>query len=307
MTRVVLLSSDVDMTDFGDALKMAEPTLDVNYEGDDGAADAEVAVCWNPPKGSLGKLKNLKLVHSIAAGVDHIFADYSLPSVPVCRVVDPDLKRGMAEYVLWGVLHFFREMDTVVAQQRDAVWKVPVQRVAKDWSVGVMGLGELGAFVASSLTSLGFDVRGWARSPKTLKGVTTWAGKDQLNEFLDGLDCLVCLIPLTSETIGILNKECFGRMAKASALVNCARGGHLVVDDLLEALASGQLRGALLDVFEVEPLDQRSSLWKTPGVVITPHMASSASTKAITSQILENIGRLKAGVALSNEVRSEGY
>lgn len=307
MTRVVFLSSDTCMVEYGEALKSASTSVDVRYEHDDGAADADVAVCWNPPKGSLGKLKKLKLVHSIAAGVDHIFADPSLPAVPVCRVVDPDLKRGMAEYVLWGALHFFREMNTVLSQQREATWKVPVQRVAKDWAVGVMGLGELGAYAACRLASQGFDVRGWSRSPKAIEGVTTWAGEAELDQFLGGLDCLVCLMPLTSETRGILNNDCFGKMAKDSVLINCARGGHLLVDDLLSALASGQLRGALLDVFEEEPLGQHNVLWHTPGVVITPHMASSASTAAITSQVLENIGRLSAGAPLSNQVSAEGY
>lgn len=307
MTRVVLIGPGDDLAEYGDALKKASPDLEVLQEHEEGSTDAEVAVCWNPSSGSLGRLEKLKLVHSIAAGVDHIFADPSLPAVPVCRVVDPGLKQGMAEYVLWGALHFFRKMDTVLLQQRNKRWRAPVQRVANEWTVGVMGLGELGEYAAHSLKSLGFAVRGWSRSPKKIEGISTWAGQGELDIFLQGLDCLVCLIPLTQETRGILNKECFDKMSKGSVLINAARGGHLVIDDLIGALRSGSLRGALLDVFEEEPLSYNSELWNMSGVIITPHMASSASTAVITAQIIENIRRLDRGEALLNQVGREGY
>lgn len=308
MTRVALFSSDVDMTGLAEAIHQAAPELELFVQGQGGADSAEIAVCWNAPHGALARLPNLRLIHSIAAGVDHIFSDPLAPSVPVCRVVDPGLKRGMAEYVIWGVLNYHRWFDLTHSQQRINHWFTPMQTPAALRKVGVMGLGELGGYVATQLAGLGFDVRGWARSPKTLVGVSTWAGPSGFHGFLDRLDCLICLMPLTSETQSILNTSTFARLSHGSVLINCGRGGHLVVDDLLAALESGQLRGALLDVFDEEPLAQSSALWQTKGITITPHMASSASNDVIASQVIENIERLIGGKPLKNRVVGvQGY
>lgn len=308
MTRVALLSQDADLTQIKEALGQCDPNLQVFCQGQDGAHEAEIAVCWNPAPGALAQLKNLRLIHSIAAGVDHIYADPSIPQVPVCRVVDPALKRGMAEYVSWGVLHYLRSFDQVLIQQRERCWSTPTQRCAANWQVGVMGLGELGAHVAAQLALLGFNLRGWARSPKTLAGVQTWAGPEQLESFAQGLDCLICLIPLTPQTEGILNASLFAQLNHGAVLINCARGAHLVVDDLLAALHSGQLHAALLDVFDSEPLGPDNPLWNTRGVTITPHMASSASSHVIAAQVIENIGRLSRNEPLLNRVDGQdGY
>lgn len=308
MTCIALLSEDADLTELGDILRQSDPQMKVFYQGQDGAESAEIAVCWNPAVGALARLKKLRLVHSIAAGVDHINGQHLPKTIPVCRVVDPELKRGMAEYVLWGVLHYHRNFDRAQAQQRKKVWSTPPQRPANEWRIGVMGLGELGTYVATQLSQFGFDVHGWARSEKELVGVQTWAGDSGLASFLRGLDCVVCLMPLTAATQGILNTALFDQLNEGAVLIHCGRGAHLVTNDLLSALDSGQLRGALIDVFDNEPLSENSLWWSRPKVIVTPHMASSASNRVIADQILENIGRLSRNEPLLNPVNvGSGY
>lgn len=310
MTHLVLLCQDPALTDWLAALFARHaPNLQVLRPDDDGAQQAQVAVCWFPPAGSLGALTQLRLVYSIGSGVDHLAQDTSRdPSVPVCRVVDPDHTLGMSEYVHWGVLHFHRGFDQVIAGNTSQRWQRPTQRRAQAFKVGVMGLGAIGAPVAVRLAEAGYDVRGWARTPRAINQVKTFSGPSTLNEFLQGLDVLVNLLPLTASTHGVLCSEVFEHMAHGAALINCGRGQHLNQADLRLALASGQLRGALLDVFEQEPLPGDSALWHTPGVWVTPHMASAASDLCIAQQVAENVARLEAGRALNNLVDPElGY
>lgn len=164
-----------------------------------------------------------------------------------------------------------------------------------------MGLGQLGKAVAVQLAQLGFITRGWARSPQVISQVETFT-HTQLPSFLEGLDILICLLPLTEQTRGILCAETFSSLAKDAVVINCGRGDHLREDDLVDALTSGQLRGALLDVFTQEPLEHDHPLWRTPGVTVTPHIASSASYEVIATQILANTDRLQAGLPLLNTV-----
>ena len=301
MTRVVLLSATDDLRSLQAQLREQAPDLEVFMQGEPGATEAEVAACWRPPVGSLGALENLRLVHSVAAGIDNLLHDPSLPlHVPVCRIVDPDHRQGMAEYVLWGVLHFHRHFDEVLARQPSGRWQTPPQRTALECRVGVLGLGALGAHAAGLLAQLGFSVRGWARSAKDIASVETYAGPEQLPAFLDGLHILVCLLPLTAETRGLLDAQAFARLAPGAGLINCGRGEHVVRADLLDALDSGQLRGAVLDVFEEEPLPADDPLWRHPRLSLTPHMASVASEASVARQLIANIRRLEQGEPLLN-------
>lgn len=308
MTRIVLLSQDADLQELRAVLAAKAVDCTVLLLGEAEAELAEVAVCWNPPPGSLGALANLRLIHSMAAGVDHLFNDPSRPALPTCRVVDPDLRNGMAEYVIWGVLHHFRQFDRVLKQQARGEWHIPEQKASRDWRVGVLGLGELGAHVAEKLALLGFEVRGWSRSAKTIPGVTIWFGNEQLSEFADGLDCAICLLPLTEESRGVLNGKLFSCMRRGAVLINSGRGEHLVMRDLISALETGVLRAALLDAFEKEPLPVGDPIWRIPGITVTPHMATAASNKVIAEQILANVERLRRGYVLLNQVDLErGY
>ncbi|KTT35741.1 2-hydroxyacid dehydrogenase [Pseudomonas oryzihabitans] len=310
MATLVLLCQDPELTHWL-AVLFAEqaPHLAVVRPEEAGAERAEVAVCWFPPAGSLGRLPNLRLVQSIGSGVDHLAQDESRdPRVPVCRVVDPALALGMSEYVHWGVLHFHRGFDQVIGGHSSQRWQRPVQRPSQHFRVGVMGLGALGTPVAARLAAAGYEVRGWARTARGVDGVATFAGPQALPDFLDSLDVLVNLLPLTAATRGLLDMKVFRQLALGGALINCGRGQHLNLGDLREALACGQLRGALLDVFEQEPLPADSWLWRTPGIWVTPHMASSAADACIARQVADNVARLDVGLELNNQVDPElGY
>ncbi|WDG52200.1 2-hydroxyacid dehydrogenase [Pseudomonas chlororaphis] len=309
MSIVVLLSRDsLLLKQLQAAFARCAPQVQAVLADDPRAAQAQVAACWFPPAGSLGCLPNLQVIHSVAAGIDHLEHDPSCPDLPVCRVVDPGHRQGMTEYLRWAVIHYHRGFDRVLGQQRERHWERPLQRPARQFKVGVMGLGSLGSAIALDLAAAGYDVRGWARSAKRLAGVQTFVGPGQLEPFLDQVELLINLLPLTVETRGILGRDSFARLARGAALVNVGRGGHLNLDDLQQALASGQLRGALLDVFEQEPLPADDPLWSTPGVTITPHMASAASHDCIAEQVADNLRRLQAGEPLLNEVdRAQGY
>jgi len=309
MMTVVLLASDTGLlTQLQAAFVRQAPDLRVVLADDPHAVQAQIAACWYPPANSMSGLPNLRLVHSVAAGVDHLLTDPSRPDVPACRVVDPDHRQGMTEYVRWAVLNFHRDFDRVTAQQRQKLWQRHPQRPASEFKVGVMGLGSLGAAIATDLSGAGYTVRGWARSPRELSGVACHHGDDQFDGFLDELDMLINLLPLTNSTRGILCKRTFAALSPGAVIVNVGRGQHLVIDDLEQALASGQLRGAVLDVFEREPLAVNERLWQMPGVVITPHMASAASHDCIARQVAENARRLSIGEPLNNLVNPDlGY
>jgi glyoxylate/hydroxypyruvate reductase A len=308
MSPIVLIDIVSDITEAQRIMLQRRPELTFCRPDDPEAQQAEVAICWTPPPGSLGALPGLKLVHSVGAGADPIIREPSRPAdLTVCRIVDPGHCQGMLEYVLWGVLHYHRQFDQILANHQRQHWQRLPQKAAQQTRVGVMGLGQLGKAAALELARLGFDTRGWARSPQQVDGVHTYDGA-QLPAFLDGLDILVCLLPLTEQTRGILCSETFAQLAPGAVVINCGRGGHLRSADLQTALANGQLRAALLDVFEQEPLPPDHSLWQTPGVTVTPHIASSASFEVIAEQILANIDRLAAGQPLLNTVDSElGY
>lgn len=310
MTRVALVGRGATLSSLAAQLPRVDPSLEVvTLAPGEAPDDAEIALCWYPPPGSFARLPRLRLVHSIAAGCDHLLADPSLPAqVPVCRMVDPDQRLGMTEFVLWAVLHYHRRLDQVFADRARHHWHWPAQREASGCKVGVMGLGALGAHAAQALSVQGFSVRGWARSAKHLDGVACFAGEEAFNAFLDGLDILVCLLPLTEATRGILGRSTFARLARDAAVINLGRGEHLVRDDLRAALDQGQLRGALLDVFEREPLPEDDPLWQDHRVIVTPHMASASSLDTIAAQVVANIHRLERGEALLNRIDpSRGY
>lgn len=275
----------------------------------DELADVVAIAGWFVPPGLPARLPRLRLLASIGAGVEHLLRDAGLPpALPVTRIVDPAQARGMAEYVLWAALHFHRGLDRLLAQQARREWRMPAQRPASAFRVGVMGLGAMGAAVAHTLAAHGFDVHGWSRRPATLGGVTTWAGPDALFPFLAGLDLVVSLLPLTAETRGLFDPRFFAALPPGAVFVNGGRGEQLQVPALLAALRSGHLRAAVLDVFEHEPLPADDPLWTEPGVVITPHMASSAGVDVIAGQIVASTARVLAGQAPLHAVdRARGY
>lgn len=272
-------------------------------------ADVVAMAAWFAPVGLPARLPRLRLMASIGAGVEHVLRDASLPAgLPVTRIVDAEQARGMAEYVLWAALHFHRGLDQALHQQASGIWRMPPQRPAAQTRVGVMGLGAMGAEVARVLAAHGFAVSGWSRSPRLLPGVACFHGAGQMSAFLSDLDIVVCLLPLTEETRGLCNAAWFAQLKPGAAFVNAGRGEHVVLPDLLDALERGQVRGAVLDVFEHEPLPADHPLWHTPRLLVTPHMASSASPDTIAQQIVADTARVLAGEAPLNAIdRQRGY
>ena len=273
-------------------------------------ADIRYALVWKPPAGELAKLPNLQAVLSMGAGADHIFIDPALPDVPIARVVDAYLTAGITEYVLLHVLRYHRNQPVFDAQQRDHVWddRARELRQADERPVGVMGLGELGRDAVAKLAALGFDVAGWSRTAKDISGVVCSAGPDALAPFLARTEILVCLLPLTALTADILNRETLAQLPRGAYLINAARGAHLVDDDLVDALASGQLSHATLDVFHKEPLPGDHPFWDHPQITMTPHNASITDPRSVVAQVVENIRRIDAGEPLLHPVdRAAGY
>lgn len=271
------------------------------------ARDAQYASCWFPDPQLLSRSPGLKLIQAASAGVDHLPPALFASEIPLCRVIDEDFRHGMFEYALWSVLWFQRHFDRALAHQRTQTWKLYPQRAAADFHIGIMGLGEIGGYIADQLARLGYRVSGWSRSEKQLAGVTCYRGEEALDHFLGSLDGLINLLPLTAQTRGILAAPLFNRLPAGAVLINCGRGEHMVNDDVLAALESGQLAGAVLDVFPQEPLPD-DPLWRHPQVVITPHMASAAPAEVIARQLLENIQRQRRGLPLKNLVNKHaGY
>ncbi len=269
---------------------------------------------WKHPEGSLAGLPNLAAVFSLGAGVDHLFADTRLPDVPIARVVDPDLTTRMSEYIVLHCLSLLRQQRRYERQQQEKLWDDDRhQPAAKSVRIGIMGLGELGLDAARKLQVMGFAVAGWSRGPKRVEGLVTFAGADGMAGFLARTDILVSLLPLTPETRGVLNGALFAGLAQDGRLggpfiVNAGRGGLQVEAEILAALASGTLKGAVLDVFESEPLALDSALWSHPAVTVTPHNAAMSEPEAVATLIAAQIRRLQAGEALEHCVDpARGY
>lgn len=270
--------------------------------------EVRYAASWKHPPGSLAGLPRLRAVFSLGAGVDHLLTDPALPDVPVLRVVDPDLTDRMSEYVVMHCLMHLRRAGLYAARQAQGVWlDERDQPAAREVRVGIMGTGVLGADAARKLACMGFDVAGWNRTARPVPGLATFAGADGLAAFLARTDILVCLLPLTPETRGILDRGLFAGLARdgrlgGPILINVGRGGLQVEADVLSCLEDGTLGAATLDVFETEPLPASSSLWRHPAVTLTPHNAAMSHPDAIAAAIVEQIRRHEAGEPFRDRV-----
>jgi glyoxylate/hydroxypyruvate reductase A len=275
-------------------------------------AGVAYALTWRHPAGALEKLPNLKAIFSLGAGVDHVFADPLLPPAPIVRVVDRDLTERMSEWVVLQALLHHRQFRRYDRQQRERVWdEDEAQPRAGDTRVGLLGLGVLGLDAARKLQAIGFDVAGWSRTPKRVEGVATFADAEGLDALLARTDILVCLLPLTPETRGLLNADLFRKLRRGRigpVLINAGRGGLQVETNIVAALESGVLKGASLDVFETEPLPPTSPLWSRDDVFISPHNAAISEPDAVARYIAEAILAFERDGKLENVVdRARGY
>jgi glyoxylate/hydroxypyruvate reductase A len=263
-------------------------------------ASVDIVLAGTPPAGTFQKLGRPKLVQSLWMGVDKLIADPAYPRrVPLARLVDPGMVAAMSETVLAHVLDWHRHLYRYRAHQRQREWRQIEQRMAQDRTVGILGLGELGSEAARRLLALGFNVAGWSRRPKELPGVRCFT---DLSDLLALSDALVCLLPLTRETAGVLNARTFAAMRRGGCVINVARGGHLVVRDLLAALDGGWLAHAYLDVLDPEPLPAGAALWSHPGITLTPHIAALTEPRTAVPKLAENVERVRRGETPANLV-----
>jgi glyoxylate/hydroxypyruvate reductase A len=302
----VLLSTKAStMEDWRDALLEVDPGLEIRLFPEAGdPSEIEAAVCWTAHDlAELRRYPNLRLLVSMGAGVDHLLRPPGPPpGVPVARLVDERLTQGMTEWVLLNVLRFHRQDLDYRAQQAARVWReLPAPDTARR-RIGILGLGALGGDAARALLALGFPVMGWSRGPKSLPGVECFHGEQGLAAMLGRSDILVCLLPLTPETRGLLDAVRLALLPEGAFLLNSARGGHMVAADVLAALDGGRLAGAALDVFEPEPLPAEHPFWAHPKVVLTPHAASITIPRSAAPQVVENIHRARAGLTPLNLV-----
>ena len=255
---------------------------------------------WGNQGDIFSKFKNLKLIYSMGAGADHIVWNKSLPShIPVCRIVDPQMAFSMSNYIITAVLNYHRNWYHFIRHQKEKEWmqydypEIPLR-------IGVMGIGHLGMDAAKKLQYLGHHVIGYSISKKKANFPTYYG--DQLDEFLGQINVLVCTVPLTKTTKGLLSLKLFSKLKEPAYLINVARGKIHIEKDILTAIEKGILTGACLDVFEVEPLPKESPIWEHPKIMITPHNASFSFPVQGVEQVLENFRRVQSGEPLLHQV-----
>ena len=292
------------------AIRALDPGVELRFWPDPGPAEEVEFVIVGPrAPGDLRAFPNLKAIQSTWAGVNHLLADLNLPmDRPLARMVDQGLSASMTEFIVLQVLDSVREGPRLRTAQRDRQWldisPVPPDSVA----IAILGLGTLGVDAGTRLAALGFTVRGWSRNPKRIAGIESFAGADGLKACLEGARILICLLPLTEDTRGILNADTFAPLAEGAVLIHVGRGPHLNEADLPAALRSGQLSRAIVDVFAREPLPSDHPFWRHPRITVTPHVAAITRPGTGAADIVENYRRAMAGRTLINQVdRAKGY
>jgi glyoxylate/hydroxypyruvate reductase len=310
--RCVLLSTTLDLRDYlaPEISRLDGVVSFVDHLDGSDPAGVEMAVGWFPQPDAFTHYPNLKAVCSIAAGADSLLHCPSMrDDIDIVRVIEPAQAEMMSGFVIWNAIYHQRQMGVYRQQQRDKVWQRLPQRAAREVPVGILGYGAIGARVASDLAVLGFPVKVWSRTPKvTSAGIAGFHGADGLDRMLDDTEILINLLPLTSETRGILNAGLFGKLRRGAYLIHVGRGAHMVEPDVFAAFDSGQLSGASIDVFPIEPLSKDSPFWTHPKVLLTPHDACDVTMTAIGSTIRATAASVQAGVKPKDTVdRARGY
>ena len=273
------------------------------------AAEAKIIIAWAPPQGALAKLPHLKGVISLAQGVDHILDDATFPKHLILgRLIDPFMAQSMAAWVTLAILKQHRDDAAYqdAAKKRDWIRLEP--KFASDFTVALLGIGAIGGHVAETIAALGFNVLGWSRSQKTLKGVTSLTGTDGFNQCLNKADYVVSILPLTSATRDLFSAATFKKFKKNAYFINCGRGLQVDEGALIDAIDGGHLSGACLDVFRTEPLPPESPLWAHPKITIWPHVSAQTSPITAAEQVMQSILNILDGKPPVNPVNIErGY
>jgi glyoxylate/hydroxypyruvate reductase len=272
------------------------------------ASAVRYLAAWQLPVNIAATFPNLEVLFSVGAGVDQLDLRQIPAHVPVVRMLEPGIVEGMVEYVTQAVLSLHRDLPAYATMQQDKRWQPMQVRAAADCRIGVLGTGRLGQAVLQRLALFGFDCAGWSRSGHEIEGVKCFAGASSLDVLLSRTDILVCLLPLTPQTQGMLNRDLFARLPRGASLIQTGRGKHLVQSDLLDALTSGQLGYAMLDVTDPEPLPEDHPFWTHPRVRITPHVASATRPNGAVREVLDNLRRHREGLSMHGLIdRQRGY
>lgn len=305
--RILFSASQGKAAPWLESLRAALPGAEVE-EWRPGAAPADHAMVWAPPQQLFDEQPGLKGIFNMGAGVDALLKLKLPQGAVLVRLDDAGMSVQMAEYVCHALIRHFRELDVYEQEIAQGRWGYRRPNIRSEFPVGIMGLGVLGERVARAVQQFEFPVRGWSRTPKRLDGVRTYAGTDELGDFLAATRVLVCLLPLTPETENILNRETLARLQPGAYLINVARGAHLVDDDLMALLDSGHLAGATLDVFRQEPLPKEHRFWQYPQIRITPHTSARTLRDETVNQIVQKMHALERGDPIAGVVdRQRGY
>jgi glyoxylate/hydroxypyruvate reductase len=301
--KLLFYTAASDSAAWVEALARAMPEASIATWPRDAADAADYALVWKPPPELLAKLQSARAIFNLGAGVDSLGSmPPSLEAVPLIRLEDAGMAEQMAEYVVHAVLRRYREFDTYAESQRAALWQ-PRRRLDKrGFRVGLLGMGVLGVAVAAALAPFGFPIDGWSRSRKQIPEVHSFAGRAELSEFLGRCRVLVCMLPLTNETRGILNRATLSQLSQGAYVVNVSRGALLIDQDLLALIDSGAIGGATLDVFQEEPLPPSHAFWHHPRITMTPHVSAVTRIEESVAQIAAKIRRLEAGLPVSGIV-----
>lgn len=264
--------------------------------------DTELAIVANPDPAHVAALPNISWIHSLWAGVERLVAELGTSAPPIVRLVDPELARAMAEAVLAWTYYLHRDMPAYRQSQTKAAWQPRDYRHPRDVTVGILGLGELGRAAAERLRGAGFNVMGWSRSPKIVDGLETLSGNGGLDHMLAASDIVICLLPLTVETRGMLNASRFAGMKPGASLINFARGPVIVDADLIAALDAGRLSHAVLDVFAQEPLPDSAAFWAHPSVTVLPHISGPTDRFTAAGIVAANIRKWRQTGAMPKTV-----
>lgn len=305
--KITFCCADTNPRPWIEGLRAALPAAELSV-WQPGDAQADHAVVWTPPQQFMDEQPGLKAMFNLGAGVDGLLRLKLPAGVPVVRIEDAGMAVQMAEYVCHAVIRHFRELDGYAADMARGEWSFRKPRQRRDFPVGVMGLGVLGQRVAQALAHFEFPVNGWSRSPRALDGVTGYHGAQSFDDFLGASRVLVNLLPLTPDTRDILDARTLSKLRPGAYVINVARGGHLVDEDLLALLASGHVAGATLDVFRTEPLPADHAFRRDPRITLTPHTSARTLREDCLAQIVGKIVALERGEPLSGVVEgSRGY
>ncbi len=308
---ILIYHKEIYVHNWVKALKAADETLDIRiYPNFGKVEEIEFGITAPYPEGFWNQFPNLKALSSIGAGVSHILDDDTtlLAHIPVLKLVDDRLNQSMWEYILATVTHCTKNLHRYQTQQREGVWRELRPTSFSRTTIGVLGLGSIGSFVAKKLSELGFTVKGFANTPKDIAGVEVYKLSETSDDTMALVDIWVSILPLTPQTENIFDEYFFSRLKEGAVLINVGRGHQVVDNDLIIALDSGQLSYAYLDVFREEPLPKSHPFWQHMQISITPHIASITSPRSVAEQIVTNYYHAIAGDPLSNVVDRElGY